>query len=196
MKYSLLIIGLFAVYLLSSNYLKKRYSDLLTGYLMDQKYEEFDKLIDKPLVKYAIHPFNRDYLKLNRYQMAADEKKTSEMFALFKERTLNKTQKKDIYPKAFNHYLLLSDKKECHYYRDRISELDDEDLKNIIDLEYRIFIEKKSDMLDDLLKKTEKLEETDRGFYEFLISGIYRNTGNHKKAQEYTELSQKHILKK
>ena len=174
--------------------LRKKYYNKLTELLMEGKLDEFDQLIEKPLVRLTVYPFNRDYLKLQRHMIAGNKGRVNEIFELFKTRSLNEKQKKQIYPQAFNFYLALENGEQCAYYRDRINELKDDDvIKDAVNISYEICIEKRTDRLDDLLKETEEMEPNRRGVNEMLISQIYLNMGEKKKSQDYNKLAKKHL---
>ena len=174
--------------------MRKKYTRTLTELLMKGDFREFDRLIDSAPVKLFVYPFNRDHLKLSRHQLAGNQGRVSEMFEKFRTRGMDNNQKKDIYLQAFNHYLSIGKYDECRYYHDEINKLKDADsIIEAVNTTFDIIVEKKSDMLDDLLKQTEELPENRRGVNEMLISQIYMNLGEKKKSQDYQELSNKHM---
>jgi len=174
--------------------LRKKYTNQLTELLMAGRFDEFDSLIDSTPVKFCVYPFNRDHLKLSRHQLAGNKGRVSELFEKFKTRGLSNDQKKDIYFQAFNHYMTLEKYDECKYYHDEINKLKDADsIIDAVNISYDIIVEKKTDMLEDLLKQREELPENRRGVVEILISQIYMNMGEKKKSQDYMKLSEKHL---
>ena len=177
-----------------SRIMYKKYAEKLTELLMDQRFEEFDGMIDSLPVRLFVYPFNRDYLKLSRHQLAGNTGRVSELFEKFKGKGMSNAQKKDIYLQAFNHYLSKGDYKECRYYHDEINKLKDADsIIQAVNTTFDIVVDKKTDMLDDLLKETEELPENRRGINEMLISQIYMNLGEKKKSQNYQKLANQHM---
>ena len=177
-----------------SRIMQKRYADKLTELLMEQRFEEFDGMIDSLPVRLFVYPFNRDYLKLSRHQLAGNTGRVSELFEKFKGKGMSNAQKKDIYLQAFNHYLSKGDYKECRYYHDEINKLKDADsIIQAVNTTFDIVVDKKTDMLDDLLKETKELPENRRGINEMLISQIYMNLGEKKKSQDYQKLANQHM---
>lgn len=177
-----------------SRIMQKKYADKLTELLMEQRFEEFDGMIDSLPVRLFVYPFNRDYLKLSRHQLAGNTGRVSELFEKFKGKGMSNAQKKDIYLQAFNHYLSKGDYKECRYYHDEINKLKDADsIIQAVNTTFDIVVDKKTDMLDDLLKETKELPENRRGINEMLISQIYMNLGEKKKSQDYQKLANQHM---
>ena len=177
-----------------SRIMQKKYADKLTELLMEQRFEEFDGMIDSLPVRLFVYPFNRDYLKLSRHQLAGNTGRVSELFEKFKGKGMSNAQKKDIYLQAFNHYLSKGDYKECSYYHDEINKLKDADsIIQAVNTTFDIVVDKKTDMLDDLLKETKELPENRRGINEMLISQIYMNLGEKKKSQDYQKLANQHM---
>ena len=192
MEYGILIVILFVAYVGFTFVMRNKYSRDLSSALIDGNYEEFDKLTENRLVRFVVPLYNLDCMKLNRYQMVGDMDGINDMFKLFKSRNLSFQQKQEIYPMAFNHYLIQGNREECEYYKKELDRVGEDELKNTIQLEYDIFIDKKTDMLEDLLQETEELEEKDRGLNEFLIAQVYRNLGLKEEAEKYADLSQSH----
>ena len=177
---------------------RRKVVDELTTLLLKGKIEQFDALMEKKETKRLVHPFNYEYMQLSRYMMTGDNKKITELFDQFKTRRLNDAQKKEIALRGFNHFVSNKDKTRSTYYRDQLNELPvtvvDEATKKQVNLFYDVCIGKKTDMLDELLKQTEKVDEKYRSVNEYLISVIYENKGDKKKAEEYEELSKKHMM--
>jgi hypothetical protein len=178
--------------------MQRRLIDQVTGALMKQDYEKFDRLMEKKTVKYLIAPFNQDYLKLNRYSLAGDTDKIIECYDQFAQRRLTYGQAKEVYLSAFDYFLSRGDKQRCQLFRDRINDLTSkkeniDGIKEIVNDSYDVYLDHKTDMLERLLKQIEDLPETHRGAKEAMIAKIYENLGNRKKAEEYHKLSEEHM---
>lgn len=173
----------------------KKYSNKLVELVMKGKFDEFDNLVDKGFVRYCVRPFNLDYIKLNSYLIRNDENRITAAFDNFKNKSLTQAQKVEVFTKAFNFYVFNEDKEQCDYYKEQINALKGYDsLKDETNRMYDILIEKKTDMLDELLEEMNQVEEKERGAYEYLIAEIYTNLGKKKEAKKYSELASKHLV--
>ncbi len=179
-----------AMFLLKRYYLNRLMNDMLKG-----QFDDFDSLVDSFLVKNSVPPFNREYMKLNRFELAGNSKKAEEMYNLLKTRRLNDAQKAEVYSKAFNFFLSKQNKDETRFYLEEVKKLAniDDETKKVYQRGYDVLIEKKTDLLDELLQETEEMEEMMRGTNEYLISEIYRNLGKGNMAKKYMDLSKQHI---
>ena len=179
-------------------YLQKSLVSQLTDALLKRNFDRFDKLISSKKASLLIAPFNLDYLKLNRYMLAQDDKKITECYDGFNDKRLNNAQAREVYLGAFDYFLSRRDRQRCLFYKEKINSLSSkkdnlEGVKQIVNDSFDIFIDKKTDMLQRLLKQLEELPENRRGATEAMIAKVYENMGDQKKAEEYRRLSDEHM---
>ncbi len=176
---------------------RKALLDKLTEHLLKGELRDFDDLMAENSTKRLVPPFNYEFLQLNRAMMGGNKNRITQLFDQFKTRMLNPAQKREIAIRGFNYYLEEKNNEQLTYYRDQINSLPDKAenaaLKEEVNTYYRVTVEGRTDILDELLEKTEKLPEKYRGMNEYLISQIYEHMGNKEKTEEYINLSRKHM---
>jgi len=176
---------------------RKALLDKLTEHLLKGELRDFDDLMAENSTKRLVPPFNYEFLQLNRAMMGGNKNRITQLFDQFKTRRLNPAQKREIAIRGFNYFLEEKNNEQLTYYRDQINSLPDKAenaaLKEEVNTYYRVTVEGRTDILDDLLEKTEKLPEKYRGMNEYLISQIYEHMGNKEKTEEYINLSRKHM---
>ena len=176
---------------------RKALLDKLTEHLLKGELRDFDDLMAENSTKRLVPPFNYEFLQLNRAMMGGNKNRITQLFDQFKTRRLNPAQKREIAIRGFNYYLEEKNNEQLTYYRDQINSLPDKAenaaLKEEVNTYYRVTVEGRTDILDELLEKTEKLPEKYRGMNEYLISQIYEHMGNKEKTEEYINLSRKHM---
>ncbi len=179
------------------SYKRKTVLDKLTEHLLKGELQDFDDLMAENSTKRLIPPFNYEYLQLSRAMMGGSKNRITQLFDQFKTRRLNPAQKREIAIRGFNYFLEEKNNEQLSYYRDQINSLPDKRenaaLKEEVNTYYRVTVEGRTDILDELLEKTEKLPEKYRGMNEYLISQIYEHMGNKEKTEEYLNLSRKHM---
>ncbi len=176
---------------------RKALLDKLTEHLLKGELRDFDDLMAENSTKRLVPPFNYEFLQLNRAMMGGNKNRITQLFDQFKTRRLNPAQKREIAIRGFNYFLEEKNNEQLTYYRDQINSLPDKAenaaLKEEVNTYYRVTVEGRTDILDELLEKTEKLPEKYRGMNEYLISQIYEHMGNKEKTEEYINLSRKHM---
>lgn len=179
------------------SYKRKSLLDKLTEHLLKGELQDFDDLMAENNTRKMIPPFNYEYLQLSRAMMGGSKNRITQLFDQFKTRRLNPAQKREIAIRGFNYFLEEKNNEQLTYYRDQINSLPDKRenaaLKEEVNTYYRVTVEGRTDILDELLEKTEKLPEKYRGMNEYLISQIYEHMGNKEKTEEYLNLSRKHM---
>ena len=181
-----------------TSYKRNQLFNQLTEHLMKGQFEEFDKMLENPWVKRTIPPFNIEYMQLNRYLMEGRKGKAVEIYDQFRTRRLNEEQRKQVAVGGFDFFVAEGDKERAAYYKDEINKLpaskDNDTIKEEVNVLYEVVMEKKTDRLQELLDKNEKMDEHLRGVNEYLILTIYTNLGQKEKAKEYENLSRKHMV--
>lgn len=174
--------------------LEKKYRNQLVELILQGEFEQFDSLANNKLVRYCMKPFNLEFIKLNSFLLRNDEGRSREQFEFLKNKRMNNAQKAEVYKKAFIFYVFDKDGENSKYYLDQINELTGyDDFKAMAGRYYEILIEKKTDMLDELLKETEELADEFKGNNEYLLAEIYGNLGKKKESDKYAELASEHL---
>ena len=175
---------------------RKRTLMNLAEALVRRDFKHFDQMISSDKIRKSLPAFNLDYLNLNRALLEKDTRKIDECFQVFDSVNLNASQKREIALSGFAYYLGRKDKEKCHHYLEMMENSNvSENIKAESREYYEVLFEKKTDGLDRLLAETEKLPEKERGPNEYLISVIYENLNDRKKADEYRKLSAEHAGK-
>lgn len=185
----------FGVLTVATKIIRNQKLDKMLRLLSNKKFEEFDQLVERRLVRIVFDPFNLDYIKLNRYFLTQEKPEINKLFLKFEKTRLNYRQKDEIDLKAFNYYLSENDRIKTKKYYERIIHSDTNKMKKEVERLYNIYIEKGTKYLDDLLNETESLEDKYKSANELLISAIYRNIGNKEKEKEYQILAKKHLTR-
>lgn len=173
-------------------YKKIRFKNFMTM-LQTQNYEAFDKLIQKGSSKYLFPRYNLEYLKLNSYILRGDDKKIDECFDSILNIGMSKKQKQDIYMKAFNYYVGMENATKTKKIIAVIEDFDNEQMKKEARTVYDIFILKRGTYIPEMEALLAEQDDAAKGITEYLLSVQYGNLNNKKKANEYLELSKKHL---
>lgn len=189
----LIFILLAILFSITVKFVKKHYSTKIVRLLEERKFDEFDQLIETFIIKILFMPFNIDYMKLNSAILRDNKKMILQAFEKFEKHRLNHKQKSLIYMMAFNYYVSVEDQKYAKKYLNLVIDLKDEQMVKEATRIYDIYIEKGDRYLEEILEETKNLPVEHRGVNEFLISIMYENKKDHKKAKEYRELSETHI---
>lgn len=191
----LLVVLIVIVFIFSlvMNIIKKKVYLRLLNYIQNREFNIFDEEIKKWYIKFLFPQFNVEYMQLNSAILRNDPKMIKNIFETFDKRRLNKKQKEAVYSTAFNYYISLKKYNDAKKYVKLVNELENEQLKKEVNRIYDIYALKGHKYLDEMLSEVEMMEDSYKGVHEFLISTMYENSGDLKKAKEYKELSEKHI---
>ena len=172
--------------------LKRYYASKLAQLLMSGQFEEFDKLVDKKLVRYLVPPFNLDYMKLNEAIAAGDDKKTAELLESFRNKRLNSEQQKAVYTHGFSFYMTKGNGDKARYYLDELGKLnvDEKDMKTMKKL-YAILIEKDKKLLERTVEETERLEGEERISNLMLLVQVYASLDDKENTEKYLAMLRK-----
>lgn len=185
-----LVIVLFAAIEIVRRTVADRYSRELTRALLNERYDEFDRLIQKRTVRYLLPPFNLDHLKLTAY-LAQDKPEADAQFKRLDQCRLNQNQKKTVYTKGFYYYMgKENEERTGHYYEGLKEILSGEELKSI-DRLYSVYVEKSDRYLPEVLEDLKKAPKEKVAQYAALAAAMYAGRGEEKEAQRYYSLSMK-----
>ncbi|MDO4377891.1 MAG: hypothetical protein Q4C64_01910 [Erysipelotrichia bacterium] len=185
----LIIVVMTLISIIVPNILRKKYQDRFINLFQQKKFDELETLLAKKTVKYLFMPFNIEYMRLNIAFMKGDEDAINKQFSLFAKMPMNKKQKEDIYIKAFNYYVTMEDIERAKKAYELVQSLKDEKIKKSADITYDIFCEKGYKYLDELEKGMESCPADLKSYNAYLVSLMYANKGDQKKAEKYKEMA-------
>lgn len=182
----IILIGIFLVFYILLIIVKSKIQKTLITFLKNHDFYRFDTLISKSIVKALFPPYNLEYLILNRYLLEDNKAKVDKQFEKLL-RASKKSQKKDIFLKAFEYYAFNSDKKKAARYYNELNKLQDPKLTKYTDLIYDIFILDKPNHIEELENDFETLHPNQQKYYAQLLLTQYKLKGNKAKQIYYED---------
>lgn len=191
---SIIIIIILAICSIIATYvLKKMKVNRMVECIRKSDIKGFEKEANSILTKCLFSAFNVEYLRLNAYVIAGDEKKINKTFDVLLRLRKNKRQTEDVTMKAFNYYVGIENAKKAKELLDTINTFTNIRMKEEADMMYNIFILKNDKYIKEMEEELEELPENRKGITEYLLSVQYANKGDKKKAKEYEGLSKMHL---
>ncbi len=146
-------------------------------------FKTFDGLIESRPARTLFPAYNRAYLKLNEAMYKEDRAEIDKAFASF-DMPMNKAQKTALYKKGFYYYLGLEDRGKTDHYFELLKQLDVSD-RHSLDVMYDIYIDKGYKYIGEMEERIKGLTEEEQMPFLALLSDMYRNKGDQKKAEEF-----------
>lgn len=185
----IVVIGLFLFSLIGQKIVLSILTRKVGRLLLQERYDELDRLLNSRMAKILMDPFNIDYIKLNQAFMKNNEKEIDDCFRRFDQVRLNAKQKSEVCNKAFYYYTAKKDAALSKKYGNYLIGLtEDAKIKADIKKYYQICIEDSYEYLEEYLRKVEA-NEGEKAKNEFLISRMYQNMGDMAKAKDYLKRS-------
>lgn len=198
MNYKILSIALIVaiviielVWLYRGNKTKEKLLKELNNLLSNEKFDEFDQLIDSKDVMKHFPPYNISYMKLNKAMIQNNPSAINKAFGSFKFK-MNDIQKETVYKRGFYYYLGIEDKRRTDYFYNRLKDMNIKD-KISLDIMYDTYIEKGYRYLDEVLANISNLSKEAQAPYIAIIADMYRNKGDKKNADEYEKKAEEYI---
>jgi len=163
-------------------------SNKITKMLMQSDFEQFDQYIDSTLVKLVLHPFNRDYLKLNAAFLQKNKKLIDQRVDVLNSRGLNDKQKEEVYRNVFAYYVTNGNKeraKECVRRLQTIKK--NKKVGQQAELIYKVQLEKSYEGLEELVEREKTVGGEEKMFCCNVIAMMYKNKGDNQKSDEYQQ---------
>lgn len=173
--------------------LKKIQSKNLNNLLLSKQFAVFDKQVNSKLSKILFSKFTLLNYQLSKAFLVSDTKQIESLFVEIDRGNINPKARKNIYMQAFNYYIAANNQEQSKFYLDKIEEMKDPDFSQEANIIYDVYMNKGDQYLDLLLNKIENTEEVYAGIDEFLVSKIYENRNDKKKANEYLSRSRQHL---
>lgn len=189
MYFVIIIIFLFLLSIIVPKIMQKYFTERLTKALFKKDFEDFDRLIENKYIKWAIDPFNIDFMKLNRAMAAGDKKTVNDCFEHFEKCNLTAKQLEAVYYHGFYYYVSIKDKDKSRQYGRKYSHLDNilPETKQEMKEYYQIFMENSYLYLDKYLQNFKEAANEDKAKLSFMIAKMYDNMGDKDKAKEYMD---------
>lgn len=178
-----------AVVLILIDFIMRRVaSDRITRYFAMGKYDELLKFTDSFIAKMYLHPFNRDFVRMNAYIAQGNDTEAVTVAERLLNARLNEKQRAAVVDKAFTLYLDAGRYKDAKKMLRLIEEREgDEDYARSCRQMYEIIANHSSVYLDDMLKEVEGATGERRAQLLSLIALQYGNRGQQEKARIYTK---------
>lgn len=178
-----------AVVLILIDFIMRRVaSDRITRYFAMGKYDELLKFTDSFIAKMYLHPFNRDFVRMNAYIAQGNDTEAVTVAERLLNARLNEKQRAAVVDKAFTLYLDAGKYKDAKKMLRLIEEREgDEDYARSCRQMYEIIANHSSVYLDDMLREVEGATGERRAQLLSLIALQYGNRGQQEKARIYTK---------
>ena len=154
--------------------------------IKQKDFQSFDTLINRSLIRALFPPYNLEYLKLNRYLLEDNKGKIDQQFDLLL-RASKKSQKEDIFLKAFEYYAFNQNKKKANKYFEELQKLKNPKITKYVNLIYDVFVLNQSNHIEELEKDFENVSQDQKRFYAQLLFMQYKNINNELKQNYYKE---------
>lgn len=188
----ILFVVLMIVELLLNGY-KKSVQNKLVSLLALKKYDEFDSLIEKKQTKFFVPVVNYHIMKMNEAILQNNNDDLLYQLNKLDSMKLNKQQKTFVYCRVFAYFININDLKNIDKYYSKILALDDSLDKKYAIMVYNTIIEKGYEYIDEAEKMLESLSSLDKANMLALLSQMYTNKGDDKKANEYLEMAKNNL---
>lgn len=153
----------------------------LQQYMSEERWGDFERLLDGKLTSMLYPRYNRDYLRLNSYLLREDYARANELFDELLQLKLPNMQRVDLVIKAFNYFVGRENRTRSKELLDEIMTYEGERVEPIkaeCQLMYDTMILKHSDDIDAIKAQIESTEGAKRGRLEYILALQYRNKGD------------------
>lgn len=168
-----------------------RICNRLSNMLVENKYEDFNKLADSKLAKRYANPFTLNFLKLNSAISQKDDKQVKTMLEYFEKEKPNKMQASAIYNRVFYYHVAKGNYDEAKtIYKKMLDRniMTDNRIKYVFDT----YCESGFEYIDELEELIKTLKEDEKTEYYALLADMYKNKKDLDKSEKYRNL----VLKK
>ena len=178
---------------IAGNILRKKYYAEMVELVNQKKYDEFEQLANKKLVKVAVSRFDVEYLRLNAVLENGSRRQIDEQFKRIIDCSMNNYQKVDSLMLAFDYYLSAEDAGKAKEYGRMITELNSPELSSYVKRMYDIRINRSARFLNEMLEELKDGNVSNRWQKEYMVSLMYEINGDTQHQKEYEQLSKQHL---
>lgn len=153
----------------------------LQQYMSEERWGDFERLLDGKLTSMLYPRYNREYLRLNSYLLRENYADANKLFDELLQLKLPNMQRVDLVIKAFNYFVGRENRTRSKELLDEIKTYQGERVEPIqaeCQLMYDTMILKHSDDIDDITRQIEEADAAKRGRLEYLLALQYRNKGD------------------
>lgn len=186
----ILIVLLFVAFSVIMEIMDRKKRDAAANELMKTMatgdYDQFEKLTQEKRIQRYIPAFNLDFMKFNAAILQGKKEKSFQIYDSFADKRLNSKQKMSVLMRGMGCFVIFNDPNRCRDCYEKIKAMPDQgELLKQVQPVYDIMVLKKTDGLDELLKKVETDQDSEKVMDEFLLASCYENTGDQQKADQY-----------
>ena len=155
--------------------LRKNRINKIMHLLMEQKFDEFDALLEKKSTRFFVPVYNSIVFKLNKALILNDRKLVEELMGDASKLKMNDDQALYLYSKVFSFYLSLKNNKKCEEYYQEIMKCKDCPTKEYIEMVYDTLIKKGYQYIEKAEKMLVDATDADKENLQSLITAMYAN---------------------
>lgn len=153
----------------------------LQQYMAEERWGDFERLLDGKLTSMLYPRYNREYLRLNSYLLRENYADANKLFDELLQLKLPNMQRVDLVIKAFNYFVGRENRTRSKELLDEIMTYQGERVEPIqaeCQLMYDTVILKHSDDIADIERQIKDADTAKRGRLECMLALQYRNKGD------------------
>ena len=156
---------------------KKKRLDQLMYYLMENKFKEFDELLERKSTKFFVPIYNSIILRLNKAMILKDVRMVNYLIDEASKIRMKDPQKMYLYSKGFTFYLAMGEEYRCKKCYEEIQLCKDNPTKEYIEMVYDTIILKGYKYIDKAEKMMTEATGEDKENLATLLNAMYVNKG-------------------
>lgn len=153
----------------------------LQQYMAEERWGDFERLLDSKLTGMLYPRYNRDYMRLNSYLLREDYADANKLFDELLQLQLPNMQRVDLVIKAFNYFVGRENRTRSKELLDEIMTYQGDRVEPVqaeCQLMYDTMILKRSDSIDAIKSQIANADAAKRGRLEYILALQYRNKGD------------------
>lgn len=159
----------------------------LETYLAKGDFENYIKLVDRPLTSILYPKYNVLFLRLNATMALSDAEQTERTIEQMAKLKMNDEQRLALAVKAFSFYVDVEDKRKAKEALKYIEKHGGKEAARVNRRTYDIFLKKSSAYISEMEHALEKATPSDEVMLCQLLAVQYENKGDHERAAAYRE---------
>lgn len=189
--------------------LTKKYTMKLMKAVIEEDDEKFDQIADSFMVKMLFEPFNREFLRLNRYIAKGSDKKVKEQLSLIEGMRTSRNQRLTTYQTVFQYFLSTDNVSNAKNIQRKINAFVDEykldeEIKRAVDMDVRMFFDHDLSTIPYIDEKLADCSDQEKAVWNYRKAYVLNFNSKHDEAmacmQEVlkytTDPMQKEIMQK
>lgn len=185
---SFIMMGICTVYFILIQYLTRKYSNELKDALTNNP-ENFETIIDKPIVKFLFQGAGREFIRLNYLMSYGTKEEVAQQFECLDSMKLHKKQKNQLYQTMLQYYIMKDDKENSLSLVERYNAFADannlsEDSKKAFAMEIKMYFEKTMDCVEYIDERMNFASEAEKVVLNYKKAVILKEHGYIEEAKE------------